>query len=110
MSESLSKSLQYEDISLQEGLSAVSACKRFYERQQNDEAFNRFYDKVIKLGKDLKLDPPTFPCYQRIPARIDSGSQLFKHSTPKQYFHQLYYQACDLLVQELNERFDQRSQ
>ena len=34
VSESLSKSLQYKDSSLQQGLSAVNLSKRFYKRQR----------------------------------------------------------------------------
>ena len=53
-SESLSRTLQTKDTSLQEALAAVNLCKSFYRRQRTDEAFNRFYDEVVKCGKDLK--------------------------------------------------------
>jgi len=41
---------------------------------------------------------------------MDSGSLPFRPSTPKQYFRQLYYQECDLLIQELDKRFNETSQ
>ena len=40
--------------------------------------------------------------------RLDDGSQPHKFSMPKDYFHHLYFQACDLLLQELENIFEQQ--
>ena len=106
-SESLSKSLQGKNTSLQEALSAVNLCKSFYRRQRQDQAFNTFYDGVVKTSQDLKIDPPCLPRYRRVPARLDDGSLPHRFSTPRDYFRNQYYQACDLLLIELDDRFNQ---
>ena len=102
-SESLSKSLQAKDTSLQEGLSAVNLCKAFYDRQRKEESFNCFYDKVVKTGQDLKIDPLCLPCYRRAPVRNENGSFPHRYSTPEYCRHQ-YYQACDLLPPGIGEQ------
>ena len=106
-SEPLFKSLQAKDTSLQEGLSAVNLCKDFYDRQRKEESFNCFYDKVVKTGQDLKIDPPRLPCYRRAPVRNEDGSFPHRYSSPREYFRHHYYQACDLLHQELENRISQ---
>jgi len=53
-SESLSRSLQVKDLSLQEALSAVNLAKSFYERQRNDQAFKRCYDKAVHKAQELQ--------------------------------------------------------
>ncbi len=54
-SESLSKSLQGKDTSLQEALSEVNLAKAFYRRQRKEEAFTRFYDSVVETAQDLNI-------------------------------------------------------
>ena len=44
----------------------------------------------------------------RTPARLDDGSQPHRYATPKDYFRHQYFQACDLLTRELEDRFQQR--
>ena len=106
-SESLSKSLQAKDTSLQEGLSAVNLCKAFYDRQRKEESFNCLYDKVLKTGQDLKIDPLRLPYYRRAPVINEDGSFPHWYSTPREYFRHQYYKACDLLHQDLENRFSQ---
>ena len=38
---------------------------------------------------------------------MDSGSSPHQFSTPKDYFRSLYFQVCDLLLGELDKRFEQ---
>ena len=38
---------------------------------------------------------------------MDDGSQPHRFSDPKAYYHHQYFEACDVLLQELNDRFDQ---
>ena len=108
-SEAPSISLQAKDISLQEALAAVNSSKSFYRRQRTDEAFNLFYDDVVKCGEDLNIDSPRLHRYRRAPTRLDDGSLSHQFSTPKAYFRQQYYQACDLLLRDLEDRFAAQS-
>ena len=39
---------------------------------------------------------------------MDDGCQQHRYETPKDYFRHQYFESCDLLIQELEERFDQQ--
>lgn len=106
--EEVSKTLQRKDVSLQEALSAVTLAKAFYQRQRKEEAFTTFYDGVVNTASELNVSAPSLPRYRRAPARIDGGSQPHRFASPRDYHRSLYYQACDLLVNELEMRFQQK--
>ena len=108
-SESLSRSLQAKDLSLQEALSAVNLAKSFYERQRNDQAFKSYYDKAVRTAQELQIEEPKLPRYRRAPRRLDQGSRPHQFATPMEYFRQQYNEACALLIGELNDRFEQRN-
>ena len=46
--ENTSKVLQAKDLLIQEAMSAVNVTRAFYQRQRQDDAFNVFYDSVLK--------------------------------------------------------------
>ena len=103
----VSKTLQGKDTSIQEAVSAVNLEKRFYQGQREDTEFDRFYYRVVDEAKQLKIDEPKLPRYRKAPARLDDGSQPHRYSTPKDYFCQQYREACDILIRELEDRFEQ---
>ena len=107
-SEQVSKVLQGKNISLQDALSAVNVAKEYYKRQRKEETFNFFYERVVKKAEELKVDSPRLPRYRRRPARFEDGSHPHQFTTAKDYHRHLYYQACDLLVRELEDRFQQK--
>ena len=104
-SETLSKSLQGKDTTLQEALSSVRLARAFYTRQRTDDSFTRFYKDVVDTAADKNIGKPEFPRYRRAPARHDDGSQPHRFGTPEDYYRNLYFEACDLLIQELKDRF-----
>ena len=62
----------------------------------------------LKSVSDLKVRTLTLPRYKKAPARIDSKSQPDHFETPCDYHRSLYYEACDLLLEELEGRFQQK--
>ena len=106
--ENVSKCLQAKDISVQEALSAVNLASRFYRRQRTDESFNKFYDDVVESATDLNISSPQIPRYRRAPSRFDDGCPPHHFASPRSYFRSIYFEACDILLQELDERFDQQ--
>ena len=46
------------------------------------------------------------PRYRRAPLRYDDGSPQYTFSDPRSFYRQKYFESCDLLVQELNDRRD----
>jgi len=61
----------------------------------------------MKKAQSVKIWSPIVPRHRRASRRVDSGSTPHQFSAPKDYFRSLYYQVCDLLLGELEKRFEQ---
>ncbi len=105
--EETSISLQAKDTTVQEAMSSVGVLKSFFQRQRNEEAYSALYDATEAIAADLEINPPELPRYRRQPRRLDDGSAPHRFTLPKEYFRQIYFEACDLLIGELDNRFDQ---
>ena len=101
-------SIQGKDTTLQEALSAVNLAKAYYRLQRTEQAFSQFYDDVISTAQKENIGGPQLPRYRRAPVRLDDGSQPHRFDHPKAYYRYLYFEVCDMLLQELNDRFDQK--
>ena len=84
--ESLSRSLQAKDLSIQEAVSAVNLAKGFYKHQRTEQAFNFCYDKAIHNAESLQIGRPVLPRYKRLPKRLDQEAKPHEFETPKDYF------------------------
>ena len=104
-SETLSKSLQGKDTTLQEALSSVNLAKAFYTRQRTDNSFTQFYKDVVDTAIDKNIGKPELPRYRRAPARLENGSLPHRFGMPEEFYRHLYFEACDLLIRELDDRF-----
>ena len=103
--EEVSKSLQAKDTTLQQA--SINLALAFYRRQRTEQAFIKFFEDTVTKAQELNIGMPELPRYRRLPARINDGSQSHQFLTPEEYYRQIYYQACDLLMRELADRFDQ---
>ena len=75
---------------------------------QKDTERERIYDRVTKKAQSVKIDPP--PLYQGIEELPEGWIMAVFHisfASPKDYFRSRYYQVCDLLLGELDKRFEQ---
>eukprot|EP00731_Ephydatia_muelleri_P036298 Em0232g1a len=106
--ENTSKVLQAKDLLMREAMSAVNVTRAFYQRQRQDDAFNVFYDSVLKGDKELEISEPVLPRYRKAPQRYDDGAPNVQFSDSRSFYCQKYFEACDLLIQELHDRFGQR--
>ena len=79
----------------------------FYSRQRKPEAFKNFYDEVVKSVEKIGIGKSQLPRSRRAPCRLDSGSNPHQFTSPCDYYCQIYFEAHDLLQQELCDRFDQ---
>ena len=62
---------------------------------------------VVAQASDLEIGEPKLPRYCKPPKRF-GGSDPHQFDEPKRYFGQKYYSACDILIQELLDRFEQK--
>ena len=105
--EQLSLSLQGKDTTIQEAIQASNLAIKYLERQRSDDAFNRFYDNLIKTSKELTSEP-TLPQYAKHPRRID-GEPAHRLETPNVYFQKQYFELFDLARGELKRQFQQEN-
>ena len=55
------------------------------------------------------ISPPVLPRSRQPPRRYNSGTQEYTHPSPKELYRQQYYEVIDLLVNEMDRRFDQET-
>ena len=106
--EQLATTLQSKNITAELCCQAGQAAICFLERQRSVDSFESFIDGVIADSKDLTSEPK-LPRKKRIPQCIDGGSDSFHPQSPKEYFRQQYFEALDILINELQRRFKQES-
>ena len=63
-----------------------------------------FSSAVVDKAYSLEIGYPNLSRYKRLPARFDS-SQTHQFDAPKICFSKIYYEACDILIQEIDDRF-----
>ena len=105
--EQLSRRLQSKDITIQEAKAAALVTESFLRRQRNDSAFEEFYSAVISASENI-TDEPTLPRPRKLPCRIDDGAPSHQPMTPKDMYRQKYFEALDIVSEEIKRRFDQR--
>lgn len=106
--EEVSKVLQTKDLSVQEAVSSVNVIKQFYKRLRRNEEFDRLFDSTVAHSKNLRISEPQMPRYRKAPRRLDEGSQPYRYSTAKKYLRCQYFEACDLLVNDIESRFEEK--
>ena len=97
--EETSKVLQAKDTSVQEAVSAVRVTRTFYQRQRQDEAFDRFFDSTVSHAQTLNIGTPRLPWYKKPPKRY-SDSEPHRFTEARDYFCLQYFEGCDLLIGE----------
>ena len=101
-SEQLSRTLQGKDLSAQDAFKATSLTKAYYQRQRNDENFDKFYSYVLLEAKTIKnIKEPKPPKQKKTPKRFDDGAESHVYSTPKDLSRHHYFDILDLIIGEI---------
>ena len=95
--EELSKVLQGQDLNAQDACRSVAQAISFLTTQRSDVAFSEFYQTTLSKSKNL-TDPPKL-----------SRANAIIFTSPEIYFRQQYFQVLDLLISEVERRFNQPS-
>ena len=106
VTEQLSLTLQGKDTTIQEGVQAATLTMDFLQEQRTDDRYDAFYTTVLADSKDLTSEP-VLPRQRRPPRKIDSNSASHVFSDTKSYFRKQYYEAIDIVTNELRQRFCQ---
>ena len=101
--DNLSRTLQNE-FSAAEGQHTASLVADMLETLRNDDLF---WAKVGRLSDQFDLEPQ-LPRKRRAPKWYETGlAEAEFHEDPKAYYRQHYYEAFDLVINCIKERFDQ---
>ena len=103
--ELLAAGLQKKDISAGDAMKIKDVLKESLNgmRENSDDLFSY----VVKQGDKFGIDPPALPRWRRIPRRLDDGSENTRFTTPEQYFRVQHVEVIDLILNKIEERFDQ---
>ena len=93
---------------LQDAVGQVNVARRCSQRHRTDEAYNLFYENCLN-GSNLLSNQPCLHRARRPPRRIDSDSEPHVFETPLEYYRKIYFEVIDVVVNELNRRFEQPS-
>ena len=106
--DNLSRTLQSKTISAAEGQETAKMTVDTIKSLRSDRMFDLFWLKVNRLASEFDIDEPHLPRRRRVPRRLDDGlSEGDFHDDPKSLYRQLYYEAIDLTVNTIQDRFDQ---
>ncbi len=106
--DNLSKSLQSKTCSAAEGQVIADMTKKTISKIRNNSDFELFWKNVEKMKDEIGVDEPELSRKRRTPACYDVGSAPAEfHAISELYFHQIYFEAIDLLVEAIGDRFDQ---
>ncbi len=102
-----SRSLQTRTLSAAEGQQIAKMTIQTLKSLRTDSSFDLFWSKIRKKAADLDVDEPQLPRRRRIPPRFDEGtSEGDYHSDVKAYYRLSYYEAIDLIVNCIENRFN----
>jgi len=106
--DNLNKTLQSVSMSAAEGQHVASMTVRTLQNLRNDEMYEAFFNKVCAKAKQCSVGEPTLPRQRKVPKRFNDGlSEGEFPDTPKVHYRQLYFEALDLIISCLQERFRQ---
>ena len=107
-SDNLSKALQSNTLYAAAGQRIAAMTVTTLQRIRNDECFGLFWQKMERARQPLDVEAPKLPRKRRTPRRYDDGiAEPEFCDDPAPFFRQQYYEALDLVISGIKERFDQ---
>ena len=98
--------LQDKSRSAAEGQAIAGMVVRTLLTLRSDNSFDLFWLKVTKKAESLDLEPQ-LTRRTKCPRFDDGLAKSEFHDDPKTYFRQHYFEALDLAVNCIKDRFDQ---
>lgn len=107
VAETLSTGIQGKQTSAQDAFTAAETATTNLTRKRNDTEFKTFFSSVLEKRHSIITDEPTLPRARRINVRIDDGSQNHAFNDVQDYFRKQYYEALDIVINDIKRRFQQ---
>ena len=106
--DNLSKGLQHEDLSACEGQTMAQLTLETLSKLRTDERFAEFYNDVKAKAESVDVNEPSMPRRRKMPKRFQIGdAEHFFPQTERDMYRQNYFEAMDLMINCVKNRFDQ---
>ena len=78
---------------------------------RNNECFKSFYNTIAtKSKKHPSISEPALPRQKRVPSGFEIGTgPPWYPTTPQEHYRRIYFEAIDLMVNAIDNRFKQAS-
>ena len=107
-SDNLSRTLQHRNLSAAEGQNIAGMAVRTLESLRTDDNFDMFFTRTTASAAEHDVDKPCLPRNRRVPSRLDEGTGAAEFpSSVEDCYRPQYYEALDLIISCIKERFDQ---
>ena len=104
-SDNLSKTLQHKSMSAAEGQHIAQLTLNVLKSLRNQEKFQLFYQRILLDQQRFAISAPALPRKRRAPQVGSTEGDT--HSSVEEYYRMLYFEAIDLAIEAITERFDQ---
>ena len=106
--DNFNRTLQHDHVSAAEGQAIATMTTASLATPRNDGHFDLFWEKVQQMASERDVNEPKLPRQQKRPARFEEGMAPPEfHSTVKEFYCHIYYEALDLIVESIRDRYDQ---
>jgi hypothetical protein len=106
--DNLSSTLKHKSLSAAEGQQIARMTTETLKSIRNDQSYDLFWKNTCHKASMLDIGEPQLPRRRRLPRRYDDGlSGGDFHDDPRSFYKQKYYEALDLIITCIEERFDQ---
>ena len=93
-------------ITVQEAVRGARLLESHLKSLRTETMFNCFYDQTL-TGSQPLIEEPKLPRNCKLPKRLDSGSPAHQYQSTKELYLHAYYEALDLVSEEVTRRFEQ---
>ncbi len=108
ITDNLSKTLQHESMSAAEAQVIVSKTIETLKNIRGDDMFQLFWKHTELLREHTGIDEPILPRKRRAPSRYEIGDgEGFHLSIVEDHYRLLYFEAIDLAIMSIQDRFNQ---
>lgn len=106
--DNLSRTLQQKDLSAAEGQVAAKLTLQRLANLRKDQEFEKFWVTMLDKASVENVDQPVLPRKRRVPPSREVGvSDGENPATPKDHYRRIYFEALDVIMATITERFDQ---
>ena len=109
--DNLSKTLQKTKMSAVKEQRVANLTKQVLQKMRNNECFESLNDTIVsKSKKHPSISEPALPRQKQAPSRfeIETGPPWYP-TTPQEHYRRIYFEAIDLMVNTIDNRFNQAS-